>query len=256
VRALVSLIGALLLTQIAPPTHLQGAIYADGPQIPATAVTAAALEAPAWTAQFDPGTGASASASGSDAMVASPSLSGSARQFSMSFAKSGGELFHMTFGKDTAATHFVYSAAVYLPASAELANLELDMNQVLADGDTVIYGFQCDGYSSTWDYSANTGTDVKPAGTWKHSSQSCNPRKWTLNAWHQVTIAYTRDAAGDVTYEAVWLDGQKQPINATAYGARSLGWTLGTLLINFQLDGLGASGSNVAYLDDVTVSRW
>jgi hypothetical protein len=255
VTTLLSLIGVLMLAQLAPPTHLRGVIYADGPQIPKTAIVAAGLQVPSWTAQFDPGTGASASASGSDAAVSTPSLSGSARQFSMSFAKSGGELFHVSFAKDTAATHFVYSAAIWLPASTDLANVELDMNQVLANGDTVIYGFQCDGYSSTWDYTENAGTPAAPKDTWLHSSQPCNPRKWALNAWHNFAVEYSCSAEA-VTYQTVWFDGAQYPINATVPSGFTLGWATGTLLINFQLDGLGASGSNVVYLDDVTVSRW
>lgn len=254
-RALLSLVAGLLMTQIAPPTHLQGAVYANGPQIPASAAVASRLQAASWTAQFDPGTGTNASASGTSAPVTTPSLSGTARQFSMSYTKSGGELFHTSFAKDTSATHFVYSAAVWLPASADLANVELDTNQVLANGDTVIYGFQCDGYSSTWDYTENAGTAGAPKGKWLHSAEACNPRKWALNAWHNFAVAYSRSNE-DITYETVWFDGVAQPINATVPSGFTLGWATGTLLINFQLDGLGASGSNVAVLDDVTVARW
>lgn len=254
-RAILSLIAGLMLTQAAPPTHLSAVIDADGPVIPATAVAAANLEVPVWTAQFDPGTGSTATASGESELVTDPSLSGSAREFSMSFTKSGGELFHVSFGKDTAATSFVYAADLYLPGSADLANVELDMNQVLANGETVIYGFQCDGYSSTWDYTENAGTPAAPKDTWLHSKQPCNPRSWALNAWHHFAVEYSR-SSDVVTYETVWLDGIPQAIDATVPSGFSLGWATGTLLINFQLDGLGASGSNVAYLDDVTVTRW
>ena len=32
------------------------------------------------------------------------------------------------------------------------------MNQTMENGQTVIFGFQCDGYTSTWDYTRNAGT--------------------------------------------------------------------------------------------------
>jgi len=52
-------------------------------------------------------------------------------------------------------TNFVYDTWVYLgPSAANIGNLELDLNQVMPNGHTVIYGMQCDGYSLTWDYNA------------------------------------------------------------------------------------------------------
>ncbi len=58
-----------------------------------------------------------------------------------------------------------------------------------------------------------------------------------------------------VTYKSVWLDGNQQPINVTAYSAFALGWAP-TILTNFQMDGLGAGGAPVAFLDDLTIYRW
>jgi hypothetical protein len=58
-----------------------------------------------------------------------------------------------------------------------------------------------------------------------------------------------------VTYQAVWFDGAKQTINATVPSAFALGWG-SVLLTNFQIDGLGASGTATVYLDELTVYRW
>jgi hypothetical protein len=41
----------------------------------------------------------------------------------------------------------------------------MDMNQVMPNGQIVIFGFQCDGWSGTWDYTANKGTLEKPIDT-------------------------------------------------------------------------------------------
>lgn len=207
-----------------------------------------------WEQNHDPAT--SGSSSGTTDLVATPSLSGQARQFSLSFSSAGGEIYHVTIGHDTVATHFIYDAYVYFPSTAGVANLEMDMNQVLANGQTVIYGFQCDGYSSTWDYTKNSGTPTAPHDSWVHSAIPCNPREWATDTWHHVQIAYERDAVGNVTYETVVFDGVQSELNATVNSAHALGWTIGTLLTNFQIDGEGTSGSVVVYLDNATVYRW
>jgi hypothetical protein len=145
---------------------------------------------------------------------------------------------------------------VYIASpSSTVANLEMDMNQVLANGQTVIYGVQCDGYSNTWDYSANQGTPSNPSDVWIHSTASCNPRNWSSNAWHRVQMSYWRDGTGNVTYGSIWFDGVEQAINATVPSAFALGWG-SVLLTNFQIDGLGSSGTTTVYLDNLSIYRW
>jgi hypothetical protein len=190
-------------------------------------------------------------------LVSSPSLSGSARQFSVNFTNSGGEIFFTSFGSDTNATHFLYDAQVWIDDPTVVANVEMDMNQVLADGDTVIYGVQCDGYTGTWDYTINSGTPSLPVDTWVHSSAPCpKPSTWSAKTWHHVQIAYSRDDAGNVTYESASLDGNQTNFGGAVTGnsAFSLGWS-SVLLTNFQIDGIG-SGSTTAYVDNLTISRW
>ena len=139
--------------------------------------------------------------------------------------------------------------------STQIANLEMDMNQVLSNGQTVIYGFQCDGTSSTWDYTKNAGTPKKYNDAWVHSSAACNPSSWSTNTWHHVQIEYSRDDDGNVTYKSVWLDGARQDLNVTVPSKFSLGWTP-FLLTNFQVDGRGAKGKSTVYLDNLTIYRW
>jgi len=71
-----------------------------------------------------------------------------------------------------------------------------------------------------------------------------------------VQISYSRDDVCNVTYNSVWLDGVVANIGATIPSAQSLDWAKGHLITNFQIDGVGASGSSVLYLDDLTISRW
>jgi hypothetical protein len=224
--------------------------------IPTDAIAVGSLQVlSSWVAQHD--TGTSGSSTGLMSLVTAPSHGGDARHFASNYSDYGGELFHVSFGDDTTSTNFFYDAWVYLPSpSTAIANLEMDMNQVMSNGQTVIFGFQCDGWSSTWDYTANKGTPEKPVDTWLHSKAACNPRRWSTNTWHHVQVKYSRDDSGNVTYESVWFDGAESILNVTVPSAFALGWAP-TLLTNFQLDGyLATSGAATAYLDDVTVYRW
>jgi hypothetical protein len=206
-----------------------------------------------WRVVNDPAAGGGST--GAMSLKSTPSTSGSARQFATTYTNYGGELYHVSFGDDTTSTNFSYDASVYIAAGSNLANLEMDMNQVMANGQTVIFGFQCDGWSGTWDYTTNSGTPQKPVDKWLHSAAACNPNKWTTNAWHHIQISYSRDDAGMVTYKSVTLDGTQSILNVTVPSAFALGWAP-ALLTNFQVDGNNTKGSSVIYLDNVTISRW
>ena len=166
------------------------------------------------------------------------------------------EVAHTEHGREVL-RNFLYDAWVYLGAGANnISNLEFDMNQVMANGRTVIYGFQCDSWSKTWDYTANLGTPTAPNDTWLPSTAACNVQNWSPNTWHHVQIAYSRDAGGNVTYKSVWLDNVQQDLNVTVNSAFALGWSP-TLLTNFQVDGMTQASSNsTVYLDNLTVYRW
>ena len=225
-----------------------------GAYIPSYAKTVSSIQTLSnWKLAFDNAT--NGWASGSMYLTGSPSLTGNARRLNLSFSNGGGERFWDSFGDDTSAQNFVYDAWVYLNGSANaIANIEMDMNQVMSNGQTVIYGFQCDGYNNTWDVTRNAGSATYPKDNWVRSNAGCNPRSWAQYKWHHVQISYSRDTWGNVTYHSVWLDGNQQPINITVYSAFALGWAP-TLVTNFQVDGLG-SGSTSVWVDKLTVYRW
>ena len=224
--------------------------------IPTDAISVGGLQVlSGWAAQHD--AGSAGSSTGSMNLVSAPSISGDARHFASNYSDQGGERYYVSFGDDTTSTNFFYDVWVYLPSpSTAIANLEMDMNQVMPNGQTVIFGFQCDGWSSTWDYTANKGTPEEPVDVWLHSKASCNPRRWSTNTWHHVQVNYSRDDSGNVTYQSVWLDGAQSKLNVTVPSAFALGWRP-TLLTNFQVDGYSfTSGTTTAYLDDLTIYRW
>jgi hypothetical protein len=232
-------------------------VIAGSTAIPSSAISVGGIQTLGnWKAGEDTATGGGA-ATGSMSLVNSPSRSGNARKFMSKYANYGGERYYVSFGDDTESTNFVYDAWVYLPSPyGAIANLEMDMNQVMSNGQTVIFGFQCDGWNGTWDYTANAGTPAKPKDEWLHSKAACNPRNWSTNTWHHVQIAYSRDDSGNVTYRYVTFDGAQSNINATVKSAFALGWSP-SLLTNFQVDSSSSgSASSVAYLDDITIYRW
>ena len=232
-----------------------GTSSGGGLDIPSDATSVGSIQVLSnWKAVND--SGASGSSNGSMALVGSPSLTGSARRFITNFSNDGGERYQISFGDDESATNFVYDGWVYLTSSSsKVANLEMDLNQVMSNGQTVIFGFQCDGWSGTWDYTANAGSPTKSKDVWVHSGAACNPRSWSINTWHHVQIYYSRSSDGVVAYHTVWLDGKGQAINATVASAFALGWAP-TLLSNFQVDGYGSGGQSVVYLDDLVIYRW
>jgi len=227
-----------------------------GPAVPPDAIVETGIQLlPHWKRNHDPGTpGRSV---GTMSLVSAPSLSGTAAQFAGSYTNGGGEIYSKSYAIDTEATNFLYDVYVWIESGSRIANLELDNNQVMLNGDTVIYGFQCAGDDHVWDYTGNTGTREAPKVHWIRSSAPCDPAEWTRNAWHHVQVSYSRDDEGNVTYGSVWLDGVEAAINETVPSAFALHWRHGDLLTNFQVDGAShSSGSSVVYADDLTISRW
>ena len=247
--------GAVCVTDVAITVSGAASTSSGDAVVPSDAVSVGGIQLlGGWQAIDDSASGGSAS--GWMGLTGSPSLNGNSREFVTHYANSGAERYHANFGDDTSSTNFLYDGFVLIAApSSGIANIEMDVNQVMPNGQTVIFGFQCDGYSSTWDYTANKGTPDKPSDQWIHTSAYCNPRGWSTNVWHHVQISYARDGSGDVTYRSAWLDGYEFPINATVNSAFALGWAP-TLLTNFQVDGLGSGGSSTVYLDNLVVYRW
>jgi hypothetical protein len=170
----------------------------------------------------------------------------------MTYSNGGGERWHNSFAKDSSATHFVMDTYVYVKNPATLANLELDLNQVIPNGKTVIYGTQCSTYSKSWEW-----TYYSSGYHWHSSNISCDPRSWSANTWHHIQVGFHRDSNGVVTHDWVNFDGKQSSFSgATANAAKSMGWASSTLLMNVQLDGYKSGGSVTTYFHKTTYYRW
>ena len=226
-----------------------------GPSIPSYAIAQKEIQLlPNWRIKNDPAM--PGTSTGSMTLVSDPSLSGQAAKIYTAFTNAGGELYSISYGNDTDAKNFLYDAHVWISSGSTLSNLEMDNNQVMRNGNTVIYAFQCSGFTNTWEFSSNAGTPTQPQVKWVKSTSPCNPSKWARDTWHHIQISTSRDDSGNVTYHSVWFDGVEAPINQTVNSEFSLGWALGVLVANFQVDGLGTSGSSTLYLDHFTMYRW
>jgi hypothetical protein len=162
-------------------------------RIPANAIKSTDLNASDnWQWRHDPGTPGSSNGTTSYP-VGGISADDAAREFYMTFTSGGGEIYHVSFARDTTATHFVYDANVYVVNPSQLKNLEMDMNAVMSNGQTVILATQCSGYSKSWEYTLRSGTGYH----WNPSNIPCDPTQWTANTWHHIQIATHRDDSGN-----------------------------------------------------------
>jgi hypothetical protein len=152
-----------------------------GPSIPSNAVVEKQVQQrTGWRIKHDPAT--PGTGSGAMSVVSDPSLSGHADRFETSYTDWGGVLYSLTYATDPNPKNFLYDAQIWIASGCNIGNLEMDNNQVIANGDTVIYAFQCAGDTNTWDYSENAGTRKQPVVRWVQSNAPCNPAEWTPDA--------------------------------------------------------------------------
>jgi hypothetical protein len=223
------------------------------PVIPSTAVVVNLLPQTWKACVHDAGTPGTATCSGSFP-VTDAVTSASSRSFSMTYTGAGGVRWADSFANDTAATNFVLDTTVTSPDWTHTANLELDTNQTKANGHTAILGTQCSSYGHSWQV---TLMNSSGSWSWYNTNLSCDPTKWTPNVLHHIRIFGTIDASEVATYIGVEFDGSYGAFSgATGMTGRALGWSVGSNLTNFQIDGLGTSGSATIYADKLTETRW
>jgi hypothetical protein len=208
-----------------------------------------------WKSTHD--TGGPGTSTGTMSTVSSPARYGNSRKFLTTYTNSGDHRYSVQFSDNVNAKNIFYDTWIYLASpSDKIANLEFDVNQVMQNGQTVMIGVQCDGYSGLWDYTVNKGSASQPKPAWVgKSGTSCNPRSWSQNKWHHVQASFYRSSTGTVTYNSVWLDDVEIKLNVQAFAAHDLNWDP-VIVTQFQVDGVGSSGTVAAYLDNLTISMW
>jgi len=226
---------------------------ATGPSIPSSAISSGDLDGSSkWTEEHDGGT--PGKSKGTTSYPAKTPAYDDSREFRMTYSDQAGERWSNTFIKDANASHFVLDTYVLLPKPSEVKNLELDINQVIANGETIILSTQCSGEVGRWEY----GDTVGKHDHWKSSNIKCNPAEWQANVWHHIEIGEHRDANGFVTHDWVTVDGDYSAFdNATLESAHFLDWGKGDVNTQFQIEGSSTgSGTVTAYIHKFTVYRW
>jgi hypothetical protein len=227
---------------------------ASGYDIPPDATSSGDLDSSNWSEDHDGGTPGHSKGSTNYPAADLPDYS-DAREFHMTYTDRAGERWSNTFTRDDPnSTHFVLDTYVYLPNPSEAMNLELDINQVIENGETIILSTQCSGKEGHWEY----GDTVGKHDHWKSTNIQCNPENWTANVWHHVQIGEHRDEGGMVTHDWVAVDGVYSAFdNATLESAHFLGWAPGQINTQFQIEGSSfSSGKVTAYVHNFTVYRW
>jgi hypothetical protein len=174
-----------------------------------------------------------------------------ARAFPSDYTSHGGFRYHVQYATDLTAKNFIYAGDLYFDSEFP-AQMELDNNQVTADGKTYIFGVQANKNSGKWDI-----TKQDTQCHWVPSSAKGDPTQWPTKQWLHFEIASHRDDLGNITYDAVHLNGVTQQIGTVLPSARNIGWTKGHLLVNVQLGGASSgSGSIRCYGSNLQVARW
>lgn len=191
------------------------------------------------------------SASGTTELSSTESIDGQSREFQMTYSDGGGMRGSIDFGNSSTATYFVYDAYVYLADPSSVQNVEMDTNQASTTGDDIwIFGLQCAFDVGYWEYTVNSGGD-----TWKPTSVPCS--RWSGSTWHHAQLAVHKDSSGNVHYDTITFDGITTAVNLTEDSYFSVSpWTPNVLVLNFQLDGEGSSGSITAYVDGLQELYW
>jgi hypothetical protein len=229
-----------------------------------------------WQTQDDCGSAPPGDESGSTSLTSTYTHGGASqsRQFTMSFGtdpssgKIGGERWFDSKANVSGVHNFLYDLWVYFPTSSDvtnMGNLELDINHSLGDGFLYVLGVQCFINQAN----GNGVWQVSPNGSnWNTSNATCNNSQFSAGTWHHVQIQSHHDDSGNITYDAVAVDGSTQSFstcydhttgNATSCtGSRlSAAWdpTIGP---NFQLDGGNghSSGSITVYANQLTIYFW
>ena len=225
-------------------------------RIPANAISSGILDgAGGWQWNHDPYTGGATQPTSNYPIYPDGREGFAGRQFVAPYSGGPhtGALWHLAFGADSRAQHFAYTAKVYLVTPEQIENVEMDMNQVMNDGRTVILALQCAGGSKTWEY-----TTVSDNAThWHPSNVACNPATWGMKKWHKVALYTERDSAGNVTYDGVCFDDNCQAFQGAAGpSVLALHWDPHELLLNYQTDAAQATGIMDSYLRDLEIFRW
>lgn len=228
------------------------------------------LAASTWFWQWDSGTAQCTNGTTNTYMApsGSPSQDSESRLFytewqSTTSGGEPGERYSNRYASGaTSATNFVYDTYFYSTDPQNIANLEMDTNDVMdSNGDVVILGLQCVHSADTWEYTLNTGSLTDPHDQWEvpNPKVACDPEALAANTWHHLQLAAHRDASGNVYYDSITVDGTTTNVSWSGFDEFGIKWSPGDLILNYQVDGIyngGQEATATTYLDGMTMIYW
>lgn len=174
--------------------------------------------------------------------------------FAFSYTSGGGTRWSVPAATDTAVSNFLYDTWIWIDNPSLMAELELDVNHVLPNGNTVIEGIQWSPSNKCWMYTTMPGGKA----TWNKSNIAAAVTDFQPKTWYHIQLASHHDAAGNAYYDSVTINGATRPFqNCSGPSSAALGWTpIGLVLLNAQVNGVGASGAFNPYFSSLQVARW
>lgn len=176
--------------------------------------------------------------------VATPSLSGSSAEFTLSGTQGySNALWWVQLGGGTLLSKFTYDLDFYVNNPDVVEALEFDVNQSYG-GVRYTYGTECS-YKNThmWDV-----WDPQHL-VWVPSSVPCPPV--AANTWHHLTWQFER-VNKQVHYISVTLDNVTRPVNL--YLNPEPNWNKEDIDVAFQMDGDSNQDPYNVWLDNVTLT--
>jgi hypothetical protein len=229
-----------------PPVPINGLHLLPGSVTPKIV----SLDALAWSGVHDAATSGTATGATAYPVTVGGKV---ARSLTSDYTDGGGIRYHCVYAEgDTVSDHFILAGWLWLDNPATISQVELDNNQVTADGKTYIFGCQANANDGFWDI-----TNMSPSDHWNATPIKTNPKNWPAKTWVRFEIMAHRDSVGNHTYDGIYFNGAAYEIGMTLPGAAVLGWAVGTLLANIQLGGnSGESGSILVYASGLQVAKW
>lgn len=221
----------------------------SGIVIPPNAKTSGILDAKTnWKQEKDAGTPGSASNISNHYIDAN-----NGRNFHADYQNHGGVRWSNTCANTETATNFVYDLEVMASDwKGMTGQLELDINQSMADGTNIFLCTQANFNAGCWDYT------LTPSGKchWYHSTIAVKP--FAPNAWVHIQIETSRDANYIVTYKNIAIDGVATPFESSAKGVSAFhqGWGAGKIINNYQTNGAQTSGTMDTFSRNMQVWYW
>lgn len=179
--------------------------------------------------------------------VASPSLSGDSSIFQLLSGSQpySGALWFNYVGNLDSPTHFVYDLYFYVDNPSVSQGLEFTVSQS-STGSRYNFSTQCELAGQ------NVWRVWNPAvHGWAASSVTCTPP--APNTWNHLTWEFERDSDGNVIFDAVTLNGNRELVNLTM---TSLADTQTGVSVSFQSDADSSATPYSVWLDKINLTYW